>query len=203
MLPGPPEQAQARSDPELAIGRTVQGVRVAPVRDGVRTEMSKAVAIVAEKAALRADPKETFVVLVQGKNRGIGQAQVGSVHLEFPMLRLRRQGTEQPTRTENPDTRPHTHSHWLSVESARHLRSVRRAPWEGDSSIRFELAWYLQTKGKSSAWPPFRFRNQSRRFRSYLRTYSGTAISLGRRSSGSGGWGVSSRGRTPAQTGSA
>jgi hypothetical protein len=47
-------------------------VRVAPDRDRVCTEMLKTVAIVAEKTSLRADPEETFMVLVQGKNRGIG-----------------------------------------------------------------------------------------------------------------------------------
>jgi hypothetical protein len=52
--------------------------------------MPKTVDIVAEKTALRADPKETVMVLVQGEYRRIGQAQVGSVHLEFPVLRLRR-----------------------------------------------------------------------------------------------------------------
>jgi hypothetical protein len=75
------------------------------------------VAIVTEKAAV--------VVLMQGEDRGIGQALVGSVHLEFPMLSLRRQGTEQPTRTENPDTRPHIHPHSLSVEMTPRLRSAQ------------------------------------------------------------------------------
>jgi hypothetical protein len=78
--------------------------------------MPKTVAIVAKKTALRADPNETVMVLMQGKNRGVGQAQISSVHLEFPVLGLRRQGTEQPTRTENPDTRSHTHPIFLSAE---------------------------------------------------------------------------------------
>ena len=42
------------------------------------------------------------------------------------MLCLRRQGTEKPTRTENPETCPHNRSPSLSVESKRCLSYGRR-----------------------------------------------------------------------------
>ena len=114
-LPGPSVQAQVGPYPELAIGRAVEGVRVGAGRDGVGPEMLKTLAIVAEKTALRADPEETLMILVQGEYREVGQALVNPVYLEFPMLRMRCQGTEKPTRTENPNSRPHTHSVHLSV----------------------------------------------------------------------------------------
>jgi hypothetical protein len=132
VLSAPSGQAYARPDPELTIRRAVQRVDIAATGDGVCMEVLKAVAIVTEKTALRADPKETIMVLMQGKDGEIGQALLGAVRLESPMLRLRPQGTEQPNRTEHPDARPHRNSYGLSAETAWGFSSVRTPPSEGD-----------------------------------------------------------------------
>ena len=63
---------------------------VASGGDRVGTEMPKSVAIVAEKPALSANPEKPVMVLVQGEDREIGQALLGPVHVEFPMLPPRR-----------------------------------------------------------------------------------------------------------------
>lgn len=111
------------------------------------------VAIVTEKAAFRAHPKVAVVVLMQGEDRGIGQALVGSVHLEFPMLSLRRQGTEQPTRTENPDTRPYIHPHSVSVEMTLRLRFA-----QGNQCVRKDamVALTRRARSKQKGGPVFR-----------------------------------------------
>ena len=94
----------------------MHGVRLALLGAGLRNELLKAIAIVAKQPSLGANPEEPLLVLCQRKNRGIGEAQSGAVHLKSLVLRQDRIGAQQAHHARNRTARYRTHSLFLSAE---------------------------------------------------------------------------------------